>query len=104
LIQLVVDDLPGSPELKERLQQWLAELQRTPGNMTAALRIQSIHLINLWMSETDIGQVFRLLSGASFDGLPAYLVPKVNELGSSMLWHLYGLLQEQANSNQAPYP
>ncbi|MEZ2746933.1 phospholipase D-like domain-containing protein [Halopseudomonas bauzanensis] len=104
LIQSVVDDLPGSPELKERLQQWLAELERTPSNMTVALRTKSIHLINLWMSETDIGQVFRLLSGASFDTLPAYLVPEVNELGSSVLWHLYGLLQEQANSNQAPYP
>ncbi|WP_193073843.1 phospholipase D-like domain-containing protein [Pseudomonas sp. FME51] len=104
LIQLVVDDLPGSPELKERLQLWLAELQRTPGNMTVALRIKSIHLINLWMSETDIGQVFRLLSGASFDTLPADLVPKVNELGSSVLWHLYGLLQEQTSDNQAPFP
>lgn len=104
LIQLLVDDLSGTPELKERLRQWLAELQSNPGNLTGALRIKSIHLINLWMSETDIGQIFRLLSGASFDTLPADLVPKVNELGSSVLWHLYGLLQEQANSNQAPYP
>lgn len=104
LIALLVDDWSGSPELKERLQHWLAELQRTPGNLTGALRIKSIYLINLWMSETDIGQVFRLLSGASFDTLPVDLVSRVNELGSAVLWHLYGLLQEQASSNQAPFP
>ena len=102
LIKLTLKDMSG--ELKEQLEQWLRDLELAAENMTAALRIKSIQLIDLWISETPFGQVFALLSGASFDSLPASVVPRVSELAVAVLWYLHRLLETQAADNHEPYP
>ncbi|WP_022964667.1 phospholipase [Halopseudomonas pelagia] len=104
LIEQTLDEVSIDPKLKEQLQHWLSTLRQTTGNLSEAFRIQSIHLIHTWFAETEIGRVFAMLSNASFDTLPANVVHQVSELSTSVMWHLYGLLQAQARGNQAPFP
>jgi phospholipase D1/2 len=104
LIEQTLDDEVMDLRLKRRLRDWLTTLRQTTGNLSEALRIQSIHLIHIWLAETEIGRVFAMLSNASFDSVPASVVHQVSELSTSVMWYLYGLLQAQARGNQAPFP
>lgn len=104
LIEQTLDDDVVDPRLRERLQEWLSILGQTAGNLSEALRIRSIHLIHMWLADTEIGRVFAMLSNASFDSVPASVVHQISELSTSVIWHLYGLLQAQARGNQAPFP
>ena len=104
LIEQTLDDEAVDPRLKERLREWLSILNQTTGNLSEALRIQSTHLIHMWLAETEVGRVFAMLSNASFDSVPASVIHQVNELSTSVMWSLYGILQAQARSNQAPFP
>lgn len=103
LIKLVINDLQIQPDLKQQLRQWLAEVEKTRGNLGEALRIKSIIFINQWISETEVGQVFGLLLGNTFEMLPTKMLPNLGELASSVLLQLYALLQQQACANQTPY-
>lgn len=103
LIKLVINDLQIQPDFKQQLRQWLADIEKSHGNLGEALRIKSLILINQWLTETEVGQVFGLLLGNTFDVLTTKALPQLGELASSVLLQLYALLQEQAGANQTPY-
>lgn len=104
LIRSNLDIAPMEEQLKQRLQTWLAELLAAGPNLYESLRIKSIELISQWMSETELGRVLTVLSGKSFDDIPAKYREPTSELASSILWFLYVLLQERSNTHLAPYP
>ncbi|WP_339490369.1 phospholipase D-like domain-containing protein [Pseudomonas sp. EL_65y_Pfl2_R95] len=105
--QLIRDNL-HTQELEQsfqrRLTSWLNELELAGSNITESLRIKSSVLINEWMSTTELGQVLKIISKGTYEDLPANSLSGANELASSVLWFLYGMLQNQTWENQQPYP
>ncbi|WP_010487735.1 phospholipase D-like domain-containing protein [Pseudomonas sp. S9] len=104
--QLIRDNLETQAldqSFKARLVSWLDELQLAGNNMTESLRIKSTVLINEWMSTTELGHVVKIISKGTFEDLPGDVMSNVNELASSVLWSIYGMLQNQAWGNKQPY-
>ena len=104
LIRTNLDTQQLEAKLKQRITSWLKELDAAGNTITEYLRLKSTELISQWMSETDLGRVFTVVSGKSFEDLPPQLLDSSNELASSVLWHLHALLQERAGEHQQPYP
>ncbi|WP_339513641.1 phospholipase D-like domain-containing protein [Pseudomonas sp. RL_15y_Pfl2_60] len=105
--QLIRDNLDTQAleqSFKTRLINWLDELQLAGNNITESLRIKSTVLINEWMSTTELGHVLKIISKGTYEDLPGDVMGNVNELANSVLWFIYGMLQNQSWENQQPYP
>ena len=104
LINENLDLTPMTQELKLQLNAWLQELQTAGAQYTASLRIKSIDLISRWMSQTDLGQAVTILSGKGFEDIPGRYREEAGKLASSLLLHIYQLLQERSGQHLEPYP
>lgn len=104
LIDSSLESTPMGQELKKQIKEWLKELKEAGANLGESLRIKSVELISRWMGETQLGEMVATLTGKTFEDLPANLTNGTNELASSTLWLIHGLLQERAGDNMAPFP
>lgn len=89
--------------LRARIVSWLDELEKVGMHLTESLKIQSIELISEWTSNTQLGQVLKVISGNTLADIPTSALGGADELASAVLWFLYGMLQKQAGEHQQPY-
>ncbi|WP_308724083.1 phospholipase D-like domain-containing protein [Metapseudomonas otitidis] len=102
---LILDHLNDviDPAFKAELREWIDSLRLNTLNLSEELYFRSLLLIERWMSETELGQVFTLVAGKSFKDLPERFVKPTSELAIGSFWLLHGLLQSSAGENLKPY-
>ncbi|KPN87440.1 phospholipase [Pseudomonas nunensis] len=106
LIKRNWDNLPIAEPLKGQVKVWIAEVERSVGNLQAALRLKSYELINKWMSATDLGRMIAMFCDKGYDALPAEKMGwlnDINEIGTSLLGHFYALLQSRLENREEPF-
>lgn len=103
LIASHLDTEVMAPALKAELREWIDTLRINTHNLGASLHYRSLLLIERWMNETELGQVFALIGGKSINDVPERFMKPASELAIGAFWLLHGLLQGAVSELKQPY-